>query len=730
MQFILCKNIKNCVVFGSKLPRRQQQIRRYAQAFASTRNENLTKLREQAMRPDSRMKWAQGGKEGGGWREFGEDALRIMYDKNLLENGETLTDVDFRVLKSVVRLLKLGYLDARDIEAQSSEAFEEMLAEEDTLDAALEQLTVAQNTELKWTQPLPSTVYKIFHEHRKLKTRTDQDEDWLDLADFIKSWNRHVAESPELGLEPIKSSGREAKDELVEIGLCGKNPMKRMEGLILWRELRPQRDHLKSKNEPPGTFQLLLTELPPRNLVSAIQDGNQDLLHTFRMQSLENMYDHRELRHLAIVLTKHVRDGIMSSGRDSQVKVTAQERFEQLQPTVKMLLQCFDVHDANELRKFRENEHKFVVDDASHPYVTHKTKLAKEAGKILKKLFKGAYNRSGERAGFTKSGLRDEELDELRSSDFFEEDAEEKQLQRAIRAEHLSRRTEVKDYFSTILDDTKVNDDFLDQDFDAVVEDSLSKQFDSQFRDGYQYTIRSRFKACPYTIPSFPMVEGKEIEISPWNVRYLSKFVNERGMVLPRRLTGVSIHAQLAITKAITKAKILRLMPTDKKFMFVDNRGLKKAQWIRMSTRERIANEPKIPALTREETEEKFGLPTYTFEEMEEKLEEIGMKFGMDVTQTREGTPYDDLSHEEKQKILKLDPDSFSEDAELPKTTDIDEVYGLKADEPEVQMHQMARHWRAKPRKDLQEQFQKKYVGLSKYWKELYAKEAKQIESV
>ena len=57
-------------------------------------------------------------------------------------------------------------------------------------------------------------------------------------------------------------------------------------------------------------------------------------------------------------------------------------------------------------------------------------------------------------------------------------------------------------------------------------------------------------------------------------------------------------------------------MPTDKKFMFVDNRGLKKPQWIRMSTRERMANEPKIPALTRQETEEKFGLPTYTFEEV------------------------------------------------------------------------------------------------------------------
>ena len=70
-----------------------------------------------------------------------------------------------------------------------------------------------------------------------MKTRTDQDEDWLDLADFIKSWNRHVAENPELGLEPIKSSGREAKDELVEIGLCGKNPSNPVHGIKHWRAI-------------------------------------------------------------------------------------------------------------------------------------------------------------------------------------------------------------------------------------------------------------------------------------------------------------------------------------------------------------------------------------------------------------------------------------------------------------------------------------------------------------
>merc|ERR1719471_384769 len=81
------------------------------------------------MRPDARMKWAQGGKESGGWRELGEDAIRILYNKNLLENGNTLTDTDFKVLKSVVRLLKLGYLDVRDIEAETSEAFKEMLNE-------------------------------------------------------------------------------------------------------------------------------------------------------------------------------------------------------------------------------------------------------------------------------------------------------------------------------------------------------------------------------------------------------------------------------------------------------------------------------------------------------------------------------------------------------------------------------------------------------------------------
>merc|ERR1719499_250731 len=103
------------------------------------------------------------------------------------------------------------------------------------------------------------------------------------------------------------------------------------------------------------------------------------------------------------------------------------------------------------------------------------------------------------------------------------------------------------------------------------------------------------------------------------------------------------------------------------------------------------------------------------------------MQFGIDtddISQERASIPPHEMTKAEKQKILKYDPDLHSEDGELPKTTDIDELYDMREDDPEVVQHQMARKWREKPRKDLHDQFKKNYTALSAYWKELYAKEA------
>ncbi|MCG8475492.1 MAG: 30S ribosomal protein S18 [Cytophagales bacterium] len=43
--------------------------------------------------------------------------------------------------------------------------------------------------------------------------------------------------------------------------------------------------------------------------------------------------------------------------------------------------------------------------------------------------------------------------------------------------------------------------------------------------------------------------------------KFLLKFVNEQGKILPRRLTGTSVKYQKKVAKAIKKARHLALLP-------------------------------------------------------------------------------------------------------------------------------------------------------------------------
>ena len=45
------------------------------------------------------------------------------------------------------------------------------------------------------------------------------------------------------------------------------------------------------------------------------------------------------------------------------------------------------------------------------------------------------------------------------------------------------------------------------------------------------------------------------------NDSFLSKFVNEQGRILPRRLTGTSLKYQRKVGQAIARARHLALMP-------------------------------------------------------------------------------------------------------------------------------------------------------------------------
>lgn len=50
------------------------------------------------------------------------------------------------------------------------------------------------------------------------------------------------------------------------------------------------------------------------------------------------------------------------------------------------------------------------------------------------------------------------------------------------------------------------------------------------------------------------IIDYKDIEL-------LSKFLNEQGKILPRRVTGLTTKQQTKITKAVKRARILSLLP-------------------------------------------------------------------------------------------------------------------------------------------------------------------------
>jgi small subunit ribosomal protein S18 len=61
-------------------------------------------------------------------------------------------------------------------------------------------------------------------------------------------------------------------------------------------------------------------------------------------------------------------------------------------------------------------------------------------------------------------------------------------------------------------------------------------------------------KRCPFTAENFKYIDYKDVET-------LSKFITERGKILPRRITGVSAYYQRRLAKAIKLARHVALLP-------------------------------------------------------------------------------------------------------------------------------------------------------------------------
>lgn len=63
-----------------------------------------------------------------------------------------------------------------------------------------------------------------------------------------------------------------------------------------------------------------------------------------------------------------------------------------------------------------------------------------------------------------------------------------------------------------------------------------------------------RRKTCPFTGPNALKIEYKDIKV-------LSKFVSERGKIMPSRISAVNAKNQRALSLAIKRARFLALMP-------------------------------------------------------------------------------------------------------------------------------------------------------------------------
>tara|TARA_E500000178_G_C16469051_1_gene507899 strand:- start:178 stop:453 length:276 start_codon:yes stop_codon:yes gene_type:complete len=65
------------------------------------------------------------------------------------------------------------------------------------------------------------------------------------------------------------------------------------------------------------------------------------------------------------------------------------------------------------------------------------------------------------------------------------------------------------------------------------------------------FEIRKKF--CPFSQPGSPKIDYKD-------TRLLSRYITEKGKIVPSRITGVSRKKQKELARAIKRARFLSLM--------------------------------------------------------------------------------------------------------------------------------------------------------------------------
>tara|TARA_B100000242_G_scaffold274577_1_gene228996 strand:+ start:767 stop:1045 length:279 start_codon:yes stop_codon:yes gene_type:complete len=71
--------------------------------------------------------------------------------------------------------------------------------------------------------------------------------------------------------------------------------------------------------------------------------------------------------------------------------------------------------------------------------------------------------------------------------------------------------------------------------------------------------FESKKRFCPFSQLNSPTIDYKDIKL-------LSRYVSEKGKIIPSRITGVSRKKQKELSKAIKRARFLSLMSYTNKF--------------------------------------------------------------------------------------------------------------------------------------------------------------------
>ena len=72
-------------------------------------------------------------------------------------------------------------------------------------------------------------------------------------------------------------------------------------------------------------------------------------------------------------------------------------------------------------------------------------------------------------------------------------------------------------------------------------------------KEAVRRPFQKKRKSCPFS--------GSKSKIDYKDIKTLTKFVSERGKIIPSRISAVSAKKQRELSKAIKRARYIRLMP-------------------------------------------------------------------------------------------------------------------------------------------------------------------------